>query len=114
VALRSMALKNALARRRERKASKRMALRLALLLAAVLALPFAYWQLQLHQVLYDSASTDKLEQQCLELNETVAKVRDEAGRPIGANSQALEDKRIECDEMGIETTGSIPDATPAE
>lgn len=85
-----------------------MALRLAVFLAAVIALPFAYWQFQLHQVLKQPETTDALRAMCANLDKTMEKVAHEAGRPVGVNQDALDYRLSECDEMGFElTTGSV-------
>ncbi len=110
MALGPLGLKQRLMRRRERLKDKRMALRLAVLLGALIALPFAYWQLQLHEVLRPTADTATLEKQCENLDETFDAVAREAGKPIGLNKEALDYRRSECEEMGFEIkTGSIPE-----
>lgn len=109
MALRAV-IREAIARRRERRKSKRMALRLAIFLSAVIALPFAYWQFQLHQVLKPASTTEELAAMCKNLDATVATVEEEAGRPIGTDKEALAERLSECDEMSIElTTGSVPE-----
>lgn len=104
-------LKTLLLRRRERreqKRSKRMAVRLALFVAAVVALPFAYWQFEMHEVVGKAYTTEELAAKCDKLAETLAKVKKEAGSYIGTSKDALDYRISECDEMGVDvTTGSI-------
>lgn len=104
-------LKMLLLRRRERrqqKKSKRMALRLAMFVAAVIALPFAYWQFEMHEVVGKADTTEELAAKCGKLAETLAKVKKDAGSYIGTSREAIDYRISECDEMGVDvTTGSI-------